>query len=57
MSNLAIFSPSPLDAANDFLSVAAATFHRSAMDSHHGFFVEPPLRSASSSLVDRKKAG
>jgi len=26
MSNLAIFSPPPFDAANDFLSVALATF-------------------------------
>jgi len=30
--------PSPFEAANDFLPVAPATFHRTAMDSHHGFF-------------------
>jgi hypothetical protein len=44
MSNLAIFSPPPFDAANDFLSGAPATFLPTAFDSHHGFF--PSRRSA-----------
>jgi hypothetical protein len=38
MSNLAIFSPPPFDAANDFLSGAPATFLPTAFDARHGFF-------------------
>jgi hypothetical protein len=38
MSNLAIFSPPPFDAANDFLSVAPATFQRAAFRVSRDFF-------------------
>jgi hypothetical protein len=56
MSNLAIFSPSPFDAANGFLSGASATFLPTAFDACHRFFSSRrSVRHRAASLTAKRR--